>query len=62
MKTDKRADAIFRKRYYLKGSQVKHMQGTFNYQATILRLYMGDLATALKALSKEIIKIIKGAL
>lgn len=48
MTTDKRADAIFRKLYHLKGSQVKAMQNTYSYQRLVLNLLMGDLWQAIK--------------
>ena len=48
MLTDKRADKIFRKKYYLKGNQVKHMQGTFNYQCLVLKLKTKDLLKIIK--------------
>lgn len=48
MKTDKRADAIFRKRYHLKGKQVNSMRDTMAYQQTVLHLLLGDLWQAIK--------------
>jgi len=56
MRIDPRADAIFRKQYHLKGSQVKPMRDTFNYQGTVLRLYLGDLVSIFKVLLKSIFK------
>lgn len=52
MTTDKRADKIFRKRYHLKGKQVKSMQDTFEYQALVLKLLAGDFIKLLKQLLK----------